>query len=61
LASSNILSKEQEESGMHDYQGQGVILEVVVKNDSLSSVGGLWVDNLFVGQMIIFQGHDWVE
>ena len=44
LASPLIHTSEQEESGMHDYQGQGVMLEMVVQNDLLSSVGGFWVE-----------------
>jgi hypothetical protein len=36
---------------MHDYQSQGVMLEMVVQNDFLSSVGGFWVENPLVGQL----------
>jgi hypothetical protein len=33
LASSFIRPKEQEEWGKHEYQGQGVMLEMVVQKD----------------------------
>jgi hypothetical protein len=33
LASSFIHPKEQEESGMHEYQDQGVILEMVAQKE----------------------------
>jgi hypothetical protein len=33
LASSFTLPKEKEESGMHKYQGKGVMLEMVAQKD----------------------------